>query len=128
MFTEIEPIAKVLEAISGSALSHPAPALACGCDLQCKPDALPSSGPQFLLFLLCSTLTVLRGDIQPSPVLGSSPLCNPGKLWVSEMIPCLYSVPLQASCVPYSLLAPQSLHNDWPLVVLAPHATQYTVG
>lgn len=74
-FTEIEPIAKVLETISGSALSHPALALACGCDLQSKPDdALPSFGPQFLLFLLCSTLTVLRGDIQPSPVLGSSPL------------------------------------------------------
>lgn len=120
-FREIEPIAKVLEAVTGLALSHPAPALACGYDLRHKTDAVSNSGSQPLLFLLCSTLTVLLwGDIQPFTVLGTSPLCNPGKLWCSGMIPRLYWVPLQASCVPCLLHAPQSLHNVWPPVLLAP--------
>lgn len=41
--------------------------LACACDLRCKLDALPNSGPPLLPFLPGSPLTVfLRGDISPS--------------------------------------------------------------
>lgn len=60
-FRETEAIAKVLESVTGSALTHPAPGL------QHESDALPNSGPLLLPFLLDSTLVVfLRGDISSS--------------------------------------------------------------
>ncbi|KAB0400197.1 hypothetical protein E2I00_009484, partial [Balaenoptera physalus] len=45
--------------------------MACGCDLQHKADALPSSGPPLPPFLPSSTLTVFPvGDIQPFTMAG----------------------------------------------------------
>lgn len=79
-FREMEPIAKVLEALFGSALAHPACSPVAGTCSK-KADALLSSGPPLLPFLLSSTLTVfLLGDIQPFTVLGRSPPYNPDKL------------------------------------------------
>ena len=103
----MEPIAKVLEAVSGSAVTHPVAALACGCDLQHKADALPNSGPPLPPFLPSSTLTVFpMGDIQPFTMVGTSPPRNPGKLSAPGMTPYLYWVLLQASCLRPSLHAP----------------------
>jgi len=123
-FREIEAIAEFLKSVTGSALTQPAPALLCGCNLQHESDALPSSGPPLLPFMLDSTLVVfLRGDIQLFTVLGASHPCNPGKISASGMMPGLSWVLLQSSRLqpsPLLLLRPwvaSGPQECWSLVV-----------
>lgn len=122
-FGGIEAVAKVLESVSGSALTQPAPALLCGCNLVMNLMLGPVLGPLSCLFCLPppSLMVFLRGDTQLFMVQGARCPRSPGKMSAPGMVPGLYWVLLQSSSLQPSVLhAPQALGNVWPPAVLVP--------